>query len=897
MRHETSKSNMASFSIGDRVNLKNESGTVRYFGATSFAPGTWVGVELDNPNGKNNGTVQGTTYFECRQEGNYGVFVRPNLLLSKSAKAPLLAQEFLDAEKIVIRLQDKLKTARQEIAENKRQIEMIQAELNTKSRQLIDAEINLEEVVVDQNYLRDQNTSLGKQLEVLQVKYDEVSADYAILKEESELNKELEIAVQLQVANGGDVTQGDLELLVQRNKKLEIALRSLQNLSSERETHFKEEISALKNNITDISELRKSYTAVSLKLEEAEFTIGQLQEQLESVSALDLVVENLTQKNETLQAKVIELSKNVTELIELNEVNTSLEEYHLKMELEFKSQIDNLLTDVQVWKDKYSEISIRNEKLQRAIDDIKSSPLSVGDDNSRVEELALDVKKLSALLRQDKLELKAASADLRIKNDLIDKVIPDSLSQKFRVLISLKNSISECNIVTDYFRGSLPPKRLEDQLLLIHFRHYALLLAALVEFGGEMTTPSWETLQLAAIDAFEEMHQIFDKVKNDDAECLNLAFVSKIALDYPFLLERAHSPELNHALGLLDLAISAEISSVIISRIFADFLPQHESGDIVQQLKDHQLVASRVSSRALDLYETLIQNRYKSDWDLSSTSAAQLNLQLLELYLRLQQEASYYHSDLQDPDKFVSIIGKEISLDLMLAEGTRNFQEALSLLSADPTNEISGIKSFYFDIFCSSLPLNQEEVSSLPPSSDHRVIEDLKHNIDLLEKNMDSLIKSQSTETNELQKQLFEAKKEVTELQSLYEALKKKNKDIEAELELLLHSNSYASHHQVPFFEDLKTKMKFTNELALIEEVSLLKEMVLSGIGRPTDLYDDITWLEVSLFDKTASPKRSPAASLADEAHKRREQAVCLLRSLESRKLHTTEKPQHRILY
>lgn len=36
--------------------------------------GKWVGVVLDEPKGKNNGTVQGKTYFACQE--NYGVFVR-----------------------------------------------------------------------------------------------------------------------------------------------------------------------------------------------------------------------------------------------------------------------------------------------------------------------------------------------------------------------------------------------------------------------------------------------------------------------------------------------------------------------------------------------------------------------------------------------------------------------------------------------------------------------------------------------------------------------------------------------------------------------------------------------------------------------------------------------------
>ncbi|KAF9571027.1 hypothetical protein EC968_001114 [Mortierella alpina] len=63
-------------SLGTRVEVSGNLGYVRYAGQTSFAPGRWVGVELDLPKGKNGGVVEGRRYFECKAQ--HGVFVRPS---------------------------------------------------------------------------------------------------------------------------------------------------------------------------------------------------------------------------------------------------------------------------------------------------------------------------------------------------------------------------------------------------------------------------------------------------------------------------------------------------------------------------------------------------------------------------------------------------------------------------------------------------------------------------------------------------------------------------------------------------------------------------------------------------------------------------------------------------
>ncbi|XP_022819604.1 CAP-Gly domain-containing linker protein 1 isoform X3 [Spodoptera litura] len=72
--------------VGDRVIVSSsrgsKAGTLRYVGVTDFATGVWAGVELDDPLGKNDGSVDGKRYFECSPR--FGLFAP----ISKVSRSP-----------------------------------------------------------------------------------------------------------------------------------------------------------------------------------------------------------------------------------------------------------------------------------------------------------------------------------------------------------------------------------------------------------------------------------------------------------------------------------------------------------------------------------------------------------------------------------------------------------------------------------------------------------------------------------------------------------------------------------------------------------------------------------------------------------------------------------------
>jgi dynactin 1 len=80
---------MPDFKPGQIVQLSDgRKATVRFAGQTHFQVGEWIGVELEEKTGKNDGSVQGERYFDCPM--GYGMFVKPMMatIISQPAAAP-----------------------------------------------------------------------------------------------------------------------------------------------------------------------------------------------------------------------------------------------------------------------------------------------------------------------------------------------------------------------------------------------------------------------------------------------------------------------------------------------------------------------------------------------------------------------------------------------------------------------------------------------------------------------------------------------------------------------------------------------------------------------------------------------------------------------------------------
>jgi len=84
---------------GDRVELSSgKSGKIMYIGSTQFASGEWIGLELDEKEGKHNGFVGIKRYFTCK--AGHGTFVRREKITKCLKKERITTQRVTTTTKL-----------------------------------------------------------------------------------------------------------------------------------------------------------------------------------------------------------------------------------------------------------------------------------------------------------------------------------------------------------------------------------------------------------------------------------------------------------------------------------------------------------------------------------------------------------------------------------------------------------------------------------------------------------------------------------------------------------------------------------------------------------------------------------------------------------------------------
>uniref|UniRef100_A0A8C7F2V0 Dynactin subunit 1 n=2 Tax=Oncorhynchus kisutch TaxID=8019 RepID=A0A8C7F2V0_ONCKI len=373
---------------------KGQRGTVAYVGATLFATGKWVGVILDEPKGKNDGTVQGKRYFQCDE--NCGIFVRqsqtPRVLatpasgLSSSlsredvSEGSLSSKGALGAPVVPLpsgtpttpsapppatpsKEEESLRGQVKDLEEKLETLKMKRAEDKVKLKELEKYKIQLEQLQEWKTKMQEQQADLQKQLkeakkdarEALESKdrYMEEMSDTADAIEMATLDKEM-------AEERSESLQVEVESLKEKVEELTMDLEIIKHeveekgsdgaASSYHVKQLEEQNSRLKEALVRMRDLSSSEKQEHVKLQK------QMEKKNGELETLRTQKEKLQEEMKQAEATIDELKEQVDAALGAEEMVETLTERNLDLEEKVR-ELRETVTDLEA-------INEMNDELQ-----------------------------------------------------------------------------------------------------------------------------------------------------------------------------------------------------------------------------------------------------------------------------------------------------------------------------------------------------------------------------------------------------------------------------------------------------------------------------------------------------------------------------------------------------
>lgn len=235
-------------------------------------------------------------------------------------------------EGIIQKLQAKYQPQQQEMAELRKQLK--DSETRFEQIESIQAEhdVVLEMATLDREMAEETAEVLKTELEALKLKTEELELEVEVLREENE-----ELGGEMSAEE--KTSQGWLQM-ERNNARLREALIRLRDMTQQTEAELRDEIKSLEEDVRDFGSVKEQHDATTERLAQSEAAVEDLRQQLDNALGAEDMIEELTERNMSMNEQIEDLKVAIEDLESLKELNDELEINHIETEKDMQEDID-----------------------------------------------------------------------------------------------------------------------------------------------------------------------------------------------------------------------------------------------------------------------------------------------------------------------------------------------------------------------------------------------------------------------------------------------------------------------------------------------------------------------------------------------------------------------------
>ncbi|GFT14254.1 CAP-Gly domain-containing linker protein 2 [Nephila pilipes] len=550
--------------LGERVVVSSttgdKSGILKFLGTTDFAKGEWAGICLDEPVGKNDGSVVGKRYFTCQMK--YGLFAPIHKVsraggtstpkpASSVRGTPLMRSTSRDSLSSSVSTSSKasrVKLGITSLTNSQQKARSTGIGLMTTSRALEEVlkekEQHIEQLLKEHDLERAELAKVASQCEEAVIKYNELlnlqqtyENDRKDLEHQlsSEKRKFEDLQFQLEEEK---ITRGDLEIQLQKQNQVLDRLNSFLNEKLDPKFVNIKEIIDAKENLSIVPEQPSTDPQIALlkeRISALEADLQNLKEEktkcLQELENLGKVLDNSNKEHETTLSSLSNTNQEKDDVIanlkkELNieiEKVTKFIEENKNLTEQISLQTSEANGHSENIKELGQKINLLSEELNSKVNLLKQSEVAIQEKDSKISTLDNDLEnqaqKISELQNQNQI----------LNQDLEQKAL--ELNEKLKLQKSLEDEVAS---IKSQFESDIPKK---EEKILDLVKKLEEVTTCLQEREEDLTKKQNEVLGLQKkTEELTETNSLLQvKIKEIEE---NVSFMSKDSSEKVISLEK-----------------------------------------------------------------------------------------------------------------------------------------------------------------------------------------------------------------------------------------------------------------------------------------------------------------------------------------------------------------------